>query len=60
MVGDDIRTDIVAGGRVGLRGVFVLSGKHDLTDIETIARGRGGRVPDGIAPTLREVVAALG
>jgi HAD superfamily hydrolase (TIGR01458 family) len=60
MIGDDIRTDIVAGGRVGLRGVFVLSGKHDLTDLETIARGRGGRVPDAIAPTLGEVVAALG
>jgi ribonucleotide monophosphatase NagD (HAD superfamily) len=60
MIGDDIRTDIVAGGRVGLRGVFVLSGKHDLTDLETIVRGRGGRVPDAIAPTLGEVVAALG
>ncbi|MEA2538395.1 MAG: hypothetical protein QOF11_2629 [Chloroflexota bacterium] len=60
MIGDDIRTDIVAGGRVGLRGVFVLSGKHDLTDLETIVRGRGGRIPDAIAPTLGEVVAALG
>jgi HAD superfamily hydrolase (TIGR01458 family) len=60
MVGDDLRSDILAAQRVGLRGVFVLSGKHALTDVETVARGRGGRIPDGIAPTLLEVVLALG
>ncbi|MDP9483195.1 MAG: HAD-IIA family hydrolase [Chloroflexota bacterium] len=60
MVGDDIRSDVLAAQRVGLRGVFVLSGKHGLADVETVAGGRGGRVPDGISPTLREVVAALG
>jgi HAD superfamily hydrolase (TIGR01450 family) len=59
MVGDDLRSDILAAQRVGLRGVFVLSGKHALTDVETVARGRVGRVPDGIAPTLLAVVAAL-
>ena len=59
MVGDDIRTDVLAAQRVGLRGVFVLSGKHGLDDVETISAGRGGRRPDGIAPTLREVVGAL-
>ena len=28
MVGDDIRNDVLAGQRAGLRGVFVLTGKH--------------------------------
>ena len=60
MVGDDIRSDILAAQRVGLRGVFVLSGKHALADVESVASGRWGRVPDGIAPSLRDVVAALG
>ena len=60
MVGDDIRNDVLAAQRVGLRGVFVLSGKHAMTDVEAVARRRGGRVPDAIAPTLRDVVAALG
>ena len=59
MVGDDIRTDIIAGQRVGLRGVFVLSGKHGLADVETAARGRGARRPDAIAATLLDLVEAL-
>jgi HAD superfamily hydrolase (TIGR01458 family) len=59
MVGDDIRTDVLAARRVGLRGVFVLSGKHTRADVETIARGRRGRAPDAIAPRLLEVVRAL-
>ncbi len=60
MVGDDIRTDVVAAQRVGVRGVFVLSGKHGRADIEAVAAARGGRTPDGIAPTLLDVVRALG
>ena len=60
MVGDDIRTDVLAAQRVGLRGAFVLSGKHGLEDVETMAAGRAGRRPDVIAPTLREIVSALG
>jgi HAD superfamily hydrolase (TIGR01458 family) len=59
MVGDDIRTDVLAGQRAGLRGVFVLSGKHALADIEVAARERGGRRPDAVAASLAEVVAAL-
>jgi HAD superfamily hydrolase (TIGR01458 family) len=59
MVGDDVRTDIRAAQRVGLRGIFVLSGKHGLADVETAARERGGRRPDAIAGSLAEVVAAL-
>jgi HAD superfamily hydrolase (TIGR01458 family) len=60
MVGDDIRSDILAAQRVGLRGVFVLTGKHGLDDLAAAATGRAGGRPDGIAPSLLEVVAALG
>ena len=60
MVGDDIRTDVLAGQRAGLRGVFVLTGKHGL---DALARqrghGRGGREPHAVAPSLADVVAAL-
>jgi HAD superfamily hydrolase (TIGR01458 family) len=59
MVGDDVRTDIRAGQRAGLRGVFVLTGKHDAADIEIAAAERGGRRPDAVAPDLAAVVAAL-
>lgn len=59
MVGDDIRTDIVAARRVGLRGAFVLSGKHGLADVEAAARERGGRRPDAIAATVLELLEAL-
>ena len=34
MVGDDVRTDIRAAQRAGLRGIFVLSGKHGPADVE--------------------------
>ena len=60
MVGDDIRTDVLAAQRVGLRGVFVLSGKHTRGDLELVARGRGRRGPDAIGARLLEVVRALG
>jgi HAD superfamily hydrolase (TIGR01458 family) len=60
MVGDDVRTDVLAGQRAGLRGVLVLTGKHGL---ETLAaahgHGRGGREPHAVAPSLADVVAAL-
>ena len=59
MVGDDVRTDIRAGQRAGLRGIFVLSGKHAADDVEIAARERGGRRPDATAASLAEVVAAL-
>lgn len=60
MVGDDVRTDIRAAQRAGLRAVFVLSGKHGPADVELAARERGGRRPDAVAADLAEVVAALG
>ena len=49
MVGDDMRTDMSAARRAGLRGVFVLTGKHGPADVEAAARERGGRRPDAIA-----------
>jgi HAD superfamily hydrolase (TIGR01458 family) len=57
MVGDDLRADVAAAQRVGLRGILVLSGKTDAH--EAVRSTRGGRGPDGIAPTLADVVAAL-
>ena len=60
MVGDDVRTDVRAAQRVGLRGVFVLTGKDGPADVEAAAASeRGGRRPDAIAASLAEVVAAL-
>ena len=60
MVGDDIRTDVLAGQRAGLRGVFVLTGKHGLDELaRQRGHGRGGREPHAVAPSLADVVAAL-
>ncbi len=59
MVGDDVRTDIRAAQRAGLRGIFVLTGKHGVADVEAAAKERGGRRPDAIVASLAEVVAAL-
>jgi HAD superfamily hydrolase (TIGR01458 family) len=59
MVGDDVRTDIRAAQRAGLRGILVLSGKHGEADIDLAARERSGRRPDAVAPSLAEVVEAL-
>lgn len=59
MVGDDVRTDVRAAQRSGLRGILVLSGKHTDADVDVAARERGGRRPDAIAPDLAAVVAAL-
>jgi HAD superfamily hydrolase (TIGR01458 family) len=59
MVGDDVRTDVRAAQRAGLRGILVLSGKHGESDIETAATERGGRWPDAVAPDLAAVVSGL-
>lgn len=59
MVGDDVRTDVRAAQRAGLRGILVLSGKHAEADIDAAARERGGRWPDAVAPDLTAVIAAL-
>jgi HAD superfamily hydrolase (TIGR01458 family) len=59
MVGDDVRTDVLAGQRAGLRGIFVRTGKHGDADLAEAAAGRGGGRPDAIAASLAEVVATL-
>jgi HAD superfamily hydrolase (TIGR01450 family) len=62
MVGDDPQADVAAAQRVGLRGFLVLSGKTSRADLASLPRTRAGRPvrgPDGVAPTLAEVVAAL-
>jgi HAD superfamily hydrolase (TIGR01458 family) len=59
MVGDDVRTDVRAAQRAGLRGILVTSGKHGPDDVELAARERGGRRPDAVAASLGDVVAAL-
>src|SRR5215510_6741238 len=48
MVGDDLDTDVRAAQRAGLRGVFVLSGKHTRGDLEAAGR-RGQPAPDLVA-----------
>ena len=62
MVGDDPQADVAAAQRVGLRGILVLSGKTTAEDVARLPRIRAGRPvrgPDGIAPSLAEIVAAL-
>jgi HAD superfamily hydrolase (TIGR01458 family) len=60
MVGDDVFNDVLAAQRLGLRGVFVRTGKHGDAELESAAsRRRGGGVPDAVAPSLAAVVAAL-
>ena len=59
MVGDDVRTDVRASQRAGLRGILVLTGKHGPADVEVAASERGGRRPDAVAKDLAEVVRAL-
>lgn len=62
MVGDDPQADVTAAQRVGLRGFLVLSGKTSMADFARLPRTRAGRPvrgPDGVAPSLAEVVAAL-
>ena len=59
MIGDDVRTDIRAAQRAGLRGIFVRSGKHGPADVEAAAMERGGRRPDAVAADLAEVVASM-
>jgi len=60
MVGDDLWTDVLAAQRLGLRGAFVLSGKHGQAELEQAARQpRGGGRPDLVAASLAEVIEAL-
>ena len=52
MVGDDLRADVAAAKRVGLRGILVLSGKTSRADAERAIAGTAGRPARGRwAPT---------
>jgi HAD superfamily hydrolase (TIGR01450 family) len=56
MVGDDPRADVMAARRAGLRGILVLSGKHDRpAALASLGRSKA----DAIAADLGEVIAAL-
>ena len=59
MVGDDLWNDIRGAQRAGLRGVFVLSGKHGAAELARAAAERPAWEPDAVAPSIAEVVAAL-
>jgi HAD superfamily hydrolase (TIGR01450 family) len=56
MVGDHAPQDIAGAHRAGLRGVLVLSGRTALGEVAGL---RGTSVPEAVAATLGEVVAAL-
>jgi HAD superfamily hydrolase (TIGR01450 family) len=59
MVGDDLWNDVRGAQRAGLRGVFVLSGKHGAAELAHAAAERPAWAPDAVAPSIAEVVAAL-
>ena len=68
MVGDDPSQDIVGARRLGMRGVLVLTGKTSAAEAAALvgvarpgtAVGRRSRaIPDGVASSLADVVAAL-
>jgi len=56
MVGDHAPQDIAGAHRAGLRGILVLTGR---TAEGEVAGLRGARVPEAVAATLGDVVAAL-
>lgn len=60
MVGDDVVSDVGGGRRAGLRTVFVRTGKHGDAELAAAAAGRRPVRPDAVAPSILEVVAALG
>jgi HAD superfamily hydrolase (TIGR01458 family) len=67
MVGDDPVQDIVGARRLGMRGVLVLTGKTNAAAAATLRSGAGPgtgarrsrAIPDAVAPSLADVVAAL-
>lgn len=61
MVGDDLWNDVLAAQRAGLRGAFVLTGKHGPAELRRAAASappRGG-APDVVAASLAAIARAL-
>lgn len=61
MVGDDLWNDVLAAQRAGLRGAFVLTGKHGPAELRRAALAappRGG-APDVVAASLDAIARAL-
>lgn len=56
MVGDHAPQDVAGAHRAGLRGILVLTGRTTAGEVPEL---RGPAVPDGVAPSVAEVVAAL-
>ena len=56
MIGDHAGQDIAGARRAGLRGILVLSGRTTIGDVAGL---RGASVPEAVAGTLGDVVAAL-
>jgi ribonucleotide monophosphatase NagD (HAD superfamily) len=56
MVGDHAGQDIGGAHRAGLRGILVLSGR---TAADEVASLRGRAIPEAVASSLTDVVAAL-
>jgi ribonucleotide monophosphatase NagD (HAD superfamily) len=60
MIGDDLWTDVLAAQRLGMRGIFVLSGKHGMAELRQAAdQPRGGGRPDLVADSLAAAIDAL-
>jgi HAD superfamily hydrolase (TIGR01458 family) len=59
MVGDDLRSDVAGAKRAGLRAAFVLSGRHGPADLAAARTRDAALLPDVVAGSLAEVVAAL-
>ncbi len=59
MVGDDLLADLAPARRLGMRTALVLTGKVSADGVQAAA-DRARFIPDVVAPSLAEVVAALG
>lgn len=51
MVGDDLRADVAAAQRVGLRGILVLSGKTSRAEVERATAARAAGAAQTASPT---------
>jgi ribonucleotide monophosphatase NagD (HAD superfamily) len=68
MVGDDPGQDIAGARRLGMRGILVLTGKTSAAEAANLLGAlrpgtpvvrRSRAIPDAVAPSLADLVAAL-